>query len=123
MIEENNEYFARFKDTEWCIQDLPVLVVGLGGVGSWLSLFLVKQGYKVQGWDFDDVDVYNVSTQFYSSLDVNNEKSESLKSNIKYVSGEWSDSQFIPHCNKFENNIEKVYPITMRDKLTITPFT
>lgn len=113
MTEENNEYFARFKDTEWCIQDLPVLVVGLGGVGSWLSLFLVKQGYKVQGWDFDNVDVYNVSTQFYSSLDVGNTKSDSLKTNIETVSGGWSENQFIPYYDKFESNIEKVYPITV----------
>jgi len=113
MTEENNEYFARFKDTEWCIQDLPVLVVGLGGVGSWLSLFLVKQGYKVQGWDFDNVDVYNVSTQFYSSSDVDNTKSDSLKTNIETVSGSWSENQFIPYYDKFESNIEKVYPITV----------
>lgn len=62
MLENN-----RFKDMIWAnkVQDLKVLVIGLGGIGSWLSLYLTRLGCNVYVNDGDTVNRINFSGQLY----------------------------------------------------------
>lgn len=62
------------------LQDAKVLVVGCGGLGSPIAVYLASSGIgKLHLVDFDKVDVTNLHRQvFYALEDVGNYKSESL---------------------------------------------
>ena len=62
------------------LQEAKVLVVGCGGLGSPIAVYLASSGIgKLHLVDFDKVDVTNLHRQvFYALKDVGNYKSESL---------------------------------------------
>ena len=62
------------------LQEAKVLVIGCGGLGSPIAVYLASSGIgKLHLVDFDKVDVTNLHRQvFYSLEDVGNYKSESL---------------------------------------------
>ena len=62
------------------LQEAKVLIVGCGGLGSPIAVYLASSGIgKLHLVDFDKVDVTNLHRQvFYSLEDVGNYKSESL---------------------------------------------
>lgn len=60
-----------------------VLLCGCGALGSWLSEFLVRQGYSsINVLDFDRVEAANYGTQNYGSKDVGRKKAAVLAANI-----------------------------------------
>lgn len=67
------------------LQDAKVLVVGCGGLGSPIAVYLASSGIgKLHLVDFDKVDVTNLHRQvFYSLSDVGKYKSESLANFIQ----------------------------------------
>ena len=57
----NNQQFDRFKDAPWFPQrDELVMIGGAGGIGSWLSFFLVRAGFKPTVYDFDVIEEHNL---------------------------------------------------------------
>lgn len=54
-------------------------VVGLGGIGSPTAYLLAKMGFKeITIFDFDDVELHNISTQMYGLEDVSKQKNIAL---------------------------------------------
>ncbi len=66
MIEK---YSVRFKEAPWAtsIKGRGVTVVGAGGIGSWLALFLTRAGVQsINIFDSDIVEPSNIGGQFFS---------------------------------------------------------
>lgn len=69
------------------ILDKPVTIIGAGAIGSWTTLALAKMGFKnITVFDHDEVDIVNMSSQFYGIVDIGEKKAESLKFNIREIS-------------------------------------
>lgn len=73
------------KEGQQKLQDAKVLVVGCGGLGSPIAVYLASSGIgKIHLVDFDHVDVTNLHRQvFYSLEDIGNYKSECLATFIQ----------------------------------------
>lgn len=84
MISKN-----RFSDADWYKDiDYPeVTVIGAGGIGSWLTLYLSRiSNNEITVFDNDVVDEYNLAGQFFSYRDISLNKVESLRYNVKKFS-------------------------------------
>ncbi len=78
---------------------LPIVVVGAGGIGSWAALALAKMGCpNITVIDFDTIEDHNVATQFYKESQIGMEKVEALKENILDYTG----IEIIPIPTKWE---------------------
>ena len=46
--------------------DTPIHVIGCGALGSWLTFFLLKMGFKnITVYDFDKIEEHNLPNQFF----------------------------------------------------------
>lgn len=87
MIQE--QQFNRFKDAPWFPEtDELCLVGGAGGIGSWLSFFLVRAGFKPIVYDFDIIEEHNLGGQLFRKSDINIAKVVALHDIIKTFCGE-----------------------------------
>lgn len=82
---------SRFRDADWFdeIQDLPVIVGGLGSLGSWLSIYLARAGASVHGYDHDLVDEVNLAGQCFGTSDIDLTKAEAIGSKVLDLSGNY----------------------------------
>lgn len=62
---------------------LPVVVGGVGGIGSWVILCLARMGLYIVAYDFDTVEASNVGGQLYGHNQLGMKKTEALYANIK----------------------------------------
>lgn len=78
----------RFKDLEWAIpsKEETAVVIGVGGIGSWLVLFLSRIGVELYIYDDDVIDQTNMSGQHYQISDINNSKQEVMINQAKQFS-------------------------------------
>lgn len=61
-----NEQHSRFKGADWYGIDVPILIGGAGGTGSWLTFFLSRIGLtKIGVYDFDKVEPHNLGGQMF----------------------------------------------------------
>ncbi len=75
MIVEN-ETHLRFKDADFYNPNLDVIILGLGGIGSYVSNAICRQGYEMYLYDFDSVEVINVGSQLFNISNVGQNKAE-----------------------------------------------
>lgn len=82
--------YSRFKGAAWFenIYKRDILVIGTGGIGSWLNVLLSRTGCNLHIFDFDVVEEHNISGQLFKINDSGTEKTEAIKNLIKEVSGE-----------------------------------
>jgi molybdopterin/thiamine biosynthesis adenylyltransferase len=62
------EATSRFREAAWYGQELPqthITIGGVGGVGSWLVLFLNRIGCKLHVYDFDRIEPHNYGGQLF----------------------------------------------------------
>lgn len=78
---------VRFSDTEWFHPGIPVLIGGVGGIGSWLAFFLGRQECKIYLHDHDIVDETNLGGQLYGFSAIGKTKEQAVKDLIKDFSG------------------------------------
>lgn len=80
----------------------PITIIGAGAIGSWTALSLAKMGFEnICVYDHDDVDVVNMSSQFYGYSDIGHKKVHMLaqriqhmtKTNISAVAERWNGSK------------------------------
>lgn len=58
----------------------PIKIIGAGAIGSLVALNLGKMGFgNIEVWDFDNVDIVNMNSQFYRFSDIGKPKVEALK--------------------------------------------
>lgn len=83
------EHYGRFKGLEWFnrLSQSRILVGGAGGIGSWLSFFLVRTGAEVITFDLDYTDKGNLAGQMYGNQHVGKSKVEALGEVINYLCG------------------------------------
>ena len=68
------------------IRNSSVTVIGIGGLGSWLSEFLVRMGVKkIIIVDFDVVEEKNLNRQDYTLKDVGKLKIDALEERLKSI--------------------------------------
>lgn len=68
--------------------ELPILVIGAGGIGSWTTLALSKMGCSnLTVVDYDTVENHNIPSQFYKESQVGKNKVDALADNIKEFTG------------------------------------
>lgn len=62
------------------IHDSPIMVIGLGGIGSWVMSALTRCGFRrLAGVDPDSVGAENVGSQMYAPSQVGEAKVEAIK--------------------------------------------
>lgn len=84
MVDNHN----RFKDAEWYGKDVPVLIGGAGGLGSWTTLLLCRMGLtKIGVYDHDIIEEHNLAGQFFKEQQINTRKVDALKQNCKDFAG------------------------------------
>lgn len=77
---------ARFSGAEWfdAIQDARTLIVGLGGIGSWLALLLSRLKVReIHCRDMDRVEEVNLAGQLYKNDDIGLFKTEAICDTIR----------------------------------------
>lgn len=86
---------SRFSDAPWFERAKKdnAIVGGIGNIGSWVSLFLARQGVTLHIYDFDNVDAVNLASQLYSISSIGSSKYNSLVGTLEnYVDSYISDS-------------------------------
>lgn len=88
------------------LADLPIVVVGCGAVGSFVTLSLAKMGCtKITVYDDDNVDTHNLPNQFFKQADVGRPKVDALADIVEAFDGVAID----PRCERFtEQDVEGV---------------
>lgn len=67
---------------------VPVSIIGAGAIGSWAALLLAKSGFEnIAVFDHDEVDIVNMSSQFYGLGDVGTPKVQALAERIEEMGG------------------------------------
>lgn len=61
---------TRFKDFNWYKPGTEAIVLGAGGIGSWISLLLTRQEFDLTIYDHDLVEEHNLGGQLYSKKDI-----------------------------------------------------
>lgn len=87
---EGNKGRARFSKAAWFepLQNLNPLVIGAGGIGSWLTHFLARAGAKPVVFDMDRYDVNNIGGQLCKLSSININKAIALGKLIDDMLGE-----------------------------------
>jgi molybdopterin/thiamine biosynthesis adenylyltransferase len=71
--------FDRQRDLIKCDMHTPIMIVGAGGIGSFVTLTLAKMGFdRLMVYDFDTVEEHNLPNQFYRIEDIGKPKVEAL---------------------------------------------
>ncbi len=71
------------------ILDTPITIIGAGAIGSWVTIGLAKSGFsRLAVFDHDEVDVVNMSSQFYGVDDIGKPKAIALAERIEEMTGE-----------------------------------
>lgn len=68
--------FDRVKGARWfnAARGNTVLILGQGGIGSWLSLLMCRVGSKIHIWDMDRFENHNMTGQLVRAIDVGKDK-------------------------------------------------
>ena len=87
----------RFQGLDWYSQDnAPVVVVGgAGGIGSWLSFFLVRANFNVTLADFDTVEEHNIGGQLFKRSQIGRYKAEAVGRNVSEFSANTINAQIV----------------------------
>jgi molybdopterin/thiamine biosynthesis adenylyltransferase len=70
---------TRFKDADWLVEPLSIIIGGAGGIGSWVSLFLSRIGHELHIYDMDTFESHNMSGQFVDNSCIGLNKAEAVK--------------------------------------------
>lgn len=65
VIIERNPIHGRFKGASWYGHPQSIIIGGAGGIGSWLTFLLARQGHDLNVFDFDTVSELNIGGQLY----------------------------------------------------------
>lgn len=101
-----NVKVSRFREAPWFEENVPIVVGGAGGIGSWLSLFLARQTANLFIFDNDNYEEVNMAGQFCQSSNIGQSKVEALSENIYDFTGNSNVECFgIYDENSFSNEV------------------
>lgn len=105
----SNTYHTRFQGAPWYRENpAPLTLIGLGGIGSWVSLFLSRIGHPMSCYDMDFVDDTNMAGQLYQVKDIGLSKVAASRN----IAGIFSDHRQMIDMGKFSYG-NRVGPITI----------
>jgi hypothetical protein len=72
--------FDRMKGAKWfsSAQKKDVMILGQGGIGSWLSLFMCRTGAKIHIFDMDRYEAHNMTGQLVRTSDIGKYKTSAV---------------------------------------------
>lgn len=91
---EINNRTVRFSDAPWYKSGIKIIIGGVGGIGSWLSLALSRQDSELYLFDFDQVDETNMGGQHFTTNDIGRNKAEVMKEQIANFSANTNVTTF-----------------------------
>ena len=77
---------SRFSSAPWfnIVQGQTIIIAGLGGIGSWLSLLIARmKPASIFLYDFDTVEVVNMAGQLYGVDNINDKKTRATYKTIQ----------------------------------------
>lgn len=101
----------RFKDAEWFTylnqndNYKPIVLGGVGGIGSYLSLFLTRIGFNVYAYDMDKVDQVNLGGQLYGVQQLNKPKVDAIYEVLQNLT---EDVKFRGYNRKYNDVISPI---------------
>ena len=79
---------SRFSDADWfTIGPQDITIGGVGGIGSWVALFLSRIGHNLYLYDDDTIDDTNMAGQFYSHQQIGQNKANATLKNLRIFTG------------------------------------
>src|SRR6187402_2918111 len=80
-----SDSYGRFKGMSWfpAIYKKDIIVIGQGGIGSWVSLLLARAGASLHTFDMDSFEKHNMSGQLVRNFDVGKNKATAISDVIK----------------------------------------
>lgn len=78
---------SRFSSAPWIDSNISIVIGGAGGIGSWLTLFLSRIGYRVRLYDFDSFEEHNMGGQFVSRKHIGAFKTQAMVSLVSEFGG------------------------------------
>lgn len=79
---------SRFSDAPWFGCKENIVIGGVGGIGSWVALFLSRIGHNLYIFDMDMVDNTNMAGQCYAKSHIGKPKVEAVYEVCKEFSSE-----------------------------------
>lgn len=80
---------ARFSDADW-LDPQEIIIGGVGGIGSWVALFLARIGHELYLFDDDEIDETNMAGQLYQISQIGLNKAQATKINILAFTGNYN---------------------------------
>lgn len=79
----------RFSDAPWfdLLKDTYILLLGAGGIGSWVGLALTRAGVNFTVFDMDTVEAHNLGGQLFTNSGIGKPKTQALKEVCELLSG------------------------------------
>lgn len=78
------ETAKRFSEAPW-INNFPVTIGGLGGIGSNVAYLLAKHGVPIAMYDYDSVELHNIGGQFFDRRDIGKLKIDALSEKFLFI--------------------------------------
>lgn len=102
MKETLNPKHARFSELMWYGTEHEIIVGGVGGIGSWLTMFLGRAGYELYLFDDDVIDETNMAGQLYKVSQIGREKAAAVKEAVY----EYSENADVSVMGRYEMDSE-----------------
>lgn len=85
------EQYGRMKGAAWfpLLHKKDIILLGQGGIGSWVAFLLARIGVNLYTWDMDTYEAHNMTGQMVRSQDIGKNKAVSMKDII---------AEFSPDC-------------------------
>jgi molybdopterin/thiamine biosynthesis adenylyltransferase len=84
-IKKIKQSTVRFSEAYFYKPNVEVLVLGLGGIGSWLTLNLARLECNLHLYDYDLIDEVNLAGQMYANTDIGLRKLDSINSLVNLL--------------------------------------
>lgn len=95
---------SNFKGADWIHPDIKILIVGAGGIGSWVTFLLARIGYRVTVVDFDRIEPTNIGGQLFRPDDIGSYKVVALANIIQ----KFSDTIINKSISSIESEAERI---------------
>lgn len=93
----------RFSDAPWFewLKKQDVLLLGVGGIGSWVAFCLARIGCTIHMYDMDNVEAHNLGGQMYNMDQIQMSKVDAMKA----IGRNFSGGEALMHTNgKYDEN-------------------
>lgn len=102
-MSEVSEKFSRQSGTEWFqyLYEKEATVVGQGGIGSWLTLYLSRIGIDLQTYDGDTYEPHNMTGQLINTARIGTNKASAMAALCIELAGE---NSIQPNAKMFDES-------------------